>query len=45
MGPTTQLSALMCKALEQALYAAEDYVTEYGDGMANNATSELSESL
>ncbi|KAL3132022.1 Interferon-induced protein 44-like [Trebouxia sp. C0010 RCD-2024] len=45
MGPTTELSALMCKALEQALYAAEDYVTEYGDRIACNITSELSDSM
>ena len=29
-GPTTEVSALMCRALQQALFAAEDYVTEYG---------------
>ena len=27
-GPTPQLSALICNALMQALYAAEDYLTE-----------------
>lgn len=39
MGPTTELSALMCKALEQCLFAAEDYITEYGSTLI----SELSD--
>ena len=42
MGPTTQLSALMYRALEQAWYAAEDYVTEYGGAGANSIQSGLS---
>lgn len=45
MGPTTELSALMCTALEQALYAAEDYVTDHGDSLACNIASELSDSM
>ena len=45
MGPTTEISALMCTALEQALYAAEDYVTESGGRLACNIASELSGSM
>lgn len=30
MEPTAEVSVLMCRALQQALYAAEDFVAECG---------------
>lgn len=41
LGPTTELTALMCSTLQQCLYAAEDYITECGS--TSTLRSELSD--